>query len=115
MTEDSSDAVVLAETVIAPASPLEGTTHDLPASSAPAAEVTSGVPASYAPATEVTSVLAPSASEDATFFMVDEEQLQHQKKKRKLELQLLEEQILAQRAIRNAMEKFAQVCDKWNK
>lgn len=96
----------------------EGGTQELPAFfPAAAAAVTSGMPATSAPATEgVTSVLLPSASEDGTrVFMVDEEQLEHQKKKRKLEIELLEEQIQAQRAIKVAMKKFAEVCDSWNK
>ncbi|KAK3886762.1 hypothetical protein Pcinc_009082 [Petrolisthes cinctipes] len=47
-----------------------------------------------------------------TLYLMDEGELQHRQKRRKLELTLLEEKIKAQRAITLAMRLIAQVCEK---
>ncbi|KAK3882775.1 hypothetical protein Pcinc_012854 [Petrolisthes cinctipes] len=47
-----------------------------------------------------------------TLYLMDEGELQHQQKRRQLELTLLEEKIKAQRAITLAMRLIAQVCEK---
>lgn len=50
-----------------------------------------------------------------SLYLVDEGEFEHRQKRRKLELQLLEEQIEAQKAMKIAMQKFAEMCERKNK
>ena len=60
--------------------------------------------------------MGPSTKDSGMLYLVDEEEAEHIKMKRKLEIQLLEEQIEAQKAIKLAMQNLAEMCaSKTNK